>query len=77
MIIDILTLNAVLEEAIRMRVRFHMEDLEQETDFAMGKVVGLDHMIQALRDSIEHEDSLRSEAFDAMMGVPMEALEAL
>jgi len=54
-----------------------MEDLEQETDFAMGKVVGLDHMIQALRDSIEHEDSLRSEAFDAMMGVPMEALEAL
>lgn len=58
---DIHTLTAVLEEAIRMRVRFHMEDLEQETDFAMGKVVGLDHMIQALRDSIDHEDTLRAQ----------------
>jgi hypothetical protein len=77
MVMDILTLNAVLEEAIRLRVQFGQQDVEQETDFTMGKVVALDHMIEVLRDSIAHEDSLRSEAFDAMMGVPMEALEAL
>jgi len=74
---DIVTLNAVLEEAIRMRVQFGQQDLEQETDFTMGKVVALDHMISVLRDSIAHEDELRAEAFDAMMGAPMEALEAL
>jgi hypothetical protein len=54
-----------------------MQDVEQETDFTMGKVVALDHMIEVLRDSIAHEDELRAEAFDAMMGVPMAALEAL
>jgi len=74
---DVETLNAVLEETIRLRVQFGTQDVEQETDFTMGKVVALDHMIAVLRDSIAHEDELRAEAFDAMMGVPMEALEAL
>ena len=58
---DIHTLTAVLEEAIRLRVQFGMQDVEQETDFTMGKVVALDHMISVLRDSIDHEDTLRAQ----------------
>lgn len=58
---DIHTLTAVLEEALRMRVRYSQEDLEKESDFTMGKVVALDHMIAALRDTIDHEDTLRAQ----------------
>lgn len=58
---DILTLQAVLEEAIRMRTGFYMDDQVDASDFRLGKVVAMDHFIEALRDSIEHEDAQRAE----------------
>ena len=58
---DILTLQAVLDEAIRMRTGFFMNDLKVESDFTMGKVVAMDHFIEALRDTIEYEDAQRAE----------------
>ena len=57
---DILTLQAVLDEAVRMRTGFYKADLETESDFTMGKVVALDQFIKALRDSIEYEDEQRA-----------------
>ena len=53
---DVETLNAVLEETIRLRVQFGTQDVEQETDFTMGKVVALDHVIEMIRDTIAYED---------------------
>ena len=58
---DILTLQAVLDEAIRMRTSFSMNDLKTCSDFTMGKVVGMDQFIEALRDTIEYEDAQRAE----------------
>lgn len=57
---DILTLQAVLDEAVRMRTGFHMSDLKVESDFTMGKVVALDQFIEVLRDTIEYEDEQRA-----------------
>ena len=57
---DILTLQAVLDEAVRMRTGFYMNDAVDESDFTMGKVVGMDQFIEALRDTIEYEDAQRA-----------------
>ena len=58
---DILTLQAVLDEAIRMRTSFSMNDLKTASDFTMGKVVAMDQFIEALRDTLEYEDAQRAE----------------
>ena len=57
---DILTLQAVLDKAIRMRTGFWMSDLKDASDFNFGKVVAMDHFIVALREQIEHEDAQRA-----------------
>ena len=53
-------LQSVLEDAIRMRTSFSMNDLKTASDFTMGKVVAMDHFIEALRDTIEYEDEQRA-----------------
>lgn len=58
---DITTLQATLDEVVLMRTRMYMNDLSAQSDFTMGKVVAMDHVIQMLRDTIEHEDLLRSQ----------------
>lgn len=56
---DIQTLQAVLNEMNLVRTRFQMSDIDEESDFSMGKLVAMDHVLTILRDSIEYEAELR------------------
>lgn len=56
---DIQTLQAVMNEMNLVRTRFQMSDIDEESDFSMGKLVAMDHVLTILRDSIEYEAELR------------------
>jgi len=51
--IDKNTLLAVLEDVSKKRTAYQREDLEENTDYTMGKLIAADQIIELLQDTIE------------------------
>jgi hypothetical protein len=50
---DKATLMQVLEMVTSLRTEMYLDDLREETDYTMGKVVALDQVIESIRDAME------------------------
>lgn len=47
------TLIAILEEVSKKRTAYQREDLAEQTDYTMGKLIAADQMVELLQDTIE------------------------
>ena len=47
------TLLAVLEEVSKMRTAYQREDIEEQTDYTMGKLIAADQIVELLQDTLE------------------------
>ena len=47
------TLIAILEEVSKKRTAYQREDLAEQTDYTMGKLIAADQMVELLQDTLE------------------------
>lgn len=47
------TLIAILEEVSKMRTAYQREDIEEQTDYTMGKLIAADQIVELLQDTLE------------------------
>jgi len=47
------TLLAILEEVSKKRTAYQREDIAEQTDYTMGKLIAADQMVELLQDTLE------------------------
>jgi hypothetical protein len=50
---DKATLIIILDDVCRMQKTYWREDIEQQTDYTMGKTIAASQIIEMLRDTID------------------------
>ena len=50
---DKATLIIILEDVCRMQKTYWREDIEQQTDYTMGKTIAADQIIEMIKDTID------------------------
>jgi len=50
---DKATLIIILEDACKMQKTYWREDIEQQTDYTMGKTIAADQIIEMIKDTID------------------------
>jgi len=50
---DKATLIIILEDVCKMQKTYWREDIEQQTDYTMGKTIAADQIIEMIKDTID------------------------